>query len=103
MFAALAGLTQGMGAEVIFMLTGWKRYDWLTLALAGIASAVTGFVYLWPIYYVGYAADLLLITGSQATSAAVYSHLLAAASSGALPRSGVTASYDRIVALKGRL
>jgi beta-N-acetylhexosaminidase len=48
-------------------------------------------------------ADLLLITGSQATSAVVYSRLLAAASSGALPRSGLTASYDRIVALKGRL
>jgi energy-coupling factor transport system permease protein len=60
--AVLAGLTQGMGAEVVFMLTGWKRYDWLTLSLAGIASAVTGFVYLWPIYYVGYATDLLLIT-----------------------------------------
>lgn len=60
--AVLAGLTQGMGAEVIFMLTGWKRYDWLTLSLAGIASAVTGFVYLWPIYYAAYAPDLLLIT-----------------------------------------
>ncbi|MFL5732655.1 MAG: ECF transporter S component [Chloroflexia bacterium] len=60
--AALAGLTQGMGAEVVFMLTGWKRYDWLTLSLAGVASAVTGFVYLWPIYYVGYSTQLLLIT-----------------------------------------
>jgi beta-N-acetylhexosaminidase len=48
-------------------------------------------------------ADLLLITGSQATSAVVYSRLLAAANSGALPRSGLTASYDRIVALKARL
>ena len=60
--AVLAGLTQGMGAEVVYMLTGWRRYDWLTLSLAGIASAVTGFVYLWPIYYINYATDLLLIT-----------------------------------------
>lgn len=60
--AVLAGLTQGMGAEVVFMLTGWRRYDWLTLSLAGIASAVTGFVYVWPIYYAGYATDLLLIS-----------------------------------------
>jgi beta-N-acetylhexosaminidase len=48
-------------------------------------------------------ADLLLITGSQATSAAVYSRLLAAAKSGVLPMSNLTASYNRIVALKGRL
>lgn len=47
--------------------------------------------------------DLLLITGSQAASAGVYSRLLAAAGSGALPMSNLTASYNRIVALKGRL
>jgi beta-N-acetylhexosaminidase len=47
--------------------------------------------------------DLLLITGSQATSAGVYSHLLAAAASGALPMGNLTASYNRIVALKGHL
>jgi energy-coupling factor transport system substrate-specific component len=60
--AVLAGLTQGMGAEVVFMLTGWRRYDWPTLSLAGIASAVTGFVYVWPIYYAAYDTPLLLLT-----------------------------------------
>lgn len=60
--AVLAGLTQGMGAEVIFMLTGWKRYDWLTLSVAGVASALTGFVYLWPIYYIEYGTAALIIT-----------------------------------------
>lgn len=59
---AVGGLVQGMGAEVIFMLTAWRRYDWLTLSLAGVASAVTGFVYYIPIYYAGYSVDLLLIT-----------------------------------------
>ena len=48
-------------------------------------------------------ADLLLITGSQATSRGVYSHLLAAATSGALPGSRLTAPYNRILALKGKL
>jgi beta-N-acetylhexosaminidase len=48
-------------------------------------------------------ADLLLITGSQATSRGVYSRLLAAATSGALPGSRLTASYNRILALKGKL
>ena len=48
-------------------------------------------------------ADLLLITGSQATSAGVYSRLLAAATSGALPGSRLAASYNRIIALKSHL
>jgi beta-N-acetylhexosaminidase len=48
-------------------------------------------------------ADLLLITGSQARSRGVYSHLLAAAMSGTLPGSRLTASYNRIVALKSHI
>jgi energy-coupling factor transport system substrate-specific component len=60
--SAVSGLVQGMGAEVIFMLTGWKRYNWLTLALAGVASAVTGFVYQWPIYYPAMDPVLIVIT-----------------------------------------
>ncbi len=48
-------------------------------------------------------ADLLLVTGSQATSKGVYDRLLAAARAGTLPRSRLTASYNRILTLKGRL
>ncbi len=61
---AVAGLVEGMGAEVIFMLFGWKRFNWLTLTLAGIASALTGFIYLWPIYYPGYDIALVLTTAA---------------------------------------
>jgi energy-coupling factor transport system substrate-specific component len=60
--AVIAGIVQGMGAEVVFMLTGWRTYNILTLIAAGIAAATTGFVYLWPIYYVGYTTTALLIT-----------------------------------------
>lgn len=60
--AAVGGLVQGMGAEVIFMLTGWRRYDWVTLSIAGVASAVTGFVYYLPIYYAGYDLPYLAAT-----------------------------------------
>ena len=63
--AAVGGLVQGMGAEVIFMLTGWRRYNWPTLALAGAASAVTGFIYYVPIYYSGLDLTLLAITGGS--------------------------------------
>lgn len=48
-------------------------------------------------------ADLLLVTGSQATSKGVYDGLLAAARAGTLPRSRLTASYTRILGLKNRL
>jgi beta-N-acetylhexosaminidase len=48
-------------------------------------------------------ADLLLVTGSEAESRAVFSRLRSAAASGALPMSQLTASYNRIVALKGHL
>ncbi len=48
-------------------------------------------------------ADLLLVTGSQATSKGVFTRLLAAAKAGTLPRSRLTASYTRILTLKGRL
>ncbi len=58
----VAGMVEGMGAEVIFMLTGWKRYDWPTLILAGVAGAITGFVFLQPLYYATYPTDLLIIT-----------------------------------------
>lgn len=60
--AVIAGIVQGMGAEVVFMLTGWRSFNLLTLIAAGIAAATTGFVYLWPIYYVGYTTTALLIT-----------------------------------------
>jgi energy-coupling factor transport system substrate-specific component len=60
--SAIAGLTQGMGAEVIFALTGWKRYDWLTLTLAGVGATITGFVYVWPIWFSQLSSDLLAIT-----------------------------------------
>jgi beta-N-acetylhexosaminidase len=48
-------------------------------------------------------ADLLLVTGSQATSKGVYTRLLAAARAGTIPRSHLTASYARILGLKARL
>ena len=44
--------------------------------------------------------DLLLLTGSEASTDAVFEHLVAAAVDGRLPRPALEASYDRILALK---
>lgn len=44
--------------------------------------------------------DMILIAGPEASSAAVYDALLAAARAGTIPRATLAASYARIVALK---
>ena len=44
--------------------------------------------------------DMILVTGSEASTRAVYSALLAAAQDGSIARSTLLASYNRIVALK---
>jgi len=50
----LSGIVQGLGAEVAFAATGYKRYDWWVLCLAGIGSAVFSFAY--GFFVSGYAA-----------------------------------------------
>ena len=47
--------------------------------------------------------DMLLLTGSEASSRSVYQSLLEAAQAGQIPHDRLTASYDRIVALKAGL
>jgi beta-N-acetylhexosaminidase len=47
--------------------------------------------------------DLLLLTGSEASSRAVHRALVAAASDGRIRRSRLVTSYDRILALKRSL
>jgi beta-N-acetylhexosaminidase len=44
--------------------------------------------------------DMILIGSSEASSSAVYDALLAAARAGTIPRTTLTASYDRILVLK---
>lgn len=41
----LTGLVQGLGAEAAFATTGYKRYNWWVLCLAGVGSAVFSFAY----------------------------------------------------------
>jgi len=41
----LSGIVQGLGAEAVFAATGYKRYNWWVLCLAGVGSAVFSFAY----------------------------------------------------------
>ena len=47
--------------------------------------------------------DLILLTGSEASTAAVFTALHDAAKSGLIPRATLTGSYQRILALKSGL
>jgi beta-N-acetylhexosaminidase len=47
--------------------------------------------------------DMILVTGSEASTRAVYSALLAAAQDGSISRSTLLGSYNRIIALKSHL
>ncbi len=51
----------------------------------------------------GAGTDMLLITGTEATSAAVYRRLVGDLKDGSLERATLVASYQRILALKQRL
>lgn len=44
--------------------------------------------------------DMILVSGPESTSSGAYDALLAAARAGTIPRATLTASYDRILALK---
>jgi beta-N-acetylhexosaminidase len=47
--------------------------------------------------------DMILMTGSENTTARVYATLVAGARDGSIPLTTLRDSYDRIIALKGRL
>jgi energy-coupling factor transport system substrate-specific component len=51
----LYGIVQGLCAELIFMAVRYKRYDILTVSIAGLSSC-TGSLFM--DYYKGYIGDL---------------------------------------------
>ncbi len=69
----LSGLIQGLGAEAAFAATGYKRFNWWVLVLAGIGSAVFSFAY--GFFVSGYAAlspsYLALMLGLRVMSGAI--------------------------------
>lgn len=43
----LTGLVQGVGSELPFLLTKWRRYSLPILALSSVSAAIFSFVYNW--------------------------------------------------------
>jgi energy-coupling factor transport system substrate-specific component len=60
--AVLSGLLQGIGAEAVFAVFRYRRFDGPVVALAGAASALLAFVHDALLYYQGVAPDLLGLT-----------------------------------------
>jgi beta-N-acetylhexosaminidase len=75
----------------------------ITDSLSGTAKARGIFVSELVLRAAIAGTDMILVTGSEATTQATYEALLAAAASGAIPRARLVASYNRILALKADL
>lgn len=51
----ITGLLEGLGAEIVFALTGYRRFSWQVMALAGAFDAFLFFV-VWQSWRSGYVA-----------------------------------------------
>jgi energy-coupling factor transport system substrate-specific component len=51
----IAGLIEGLGAEIVFLATGYRRFTWLVMAFAGAFDALVFFI-LWYSWRGGYVA-----------------------------------------------
>jgi len=49
--ALLSGFVQGAAAELVFAMTGYRRWSLPVLALAAVASAAAAWVHDWTLYY----------------------------------------------------
>ena len=49
--ALVSGVLQGLGAEVVFLATGYRRYGFAVLAIAALGSATAAWIHDWVLYY----------------------------------------------------
>jgi beta-N-acetylhexosaminidase len=78
------------GVTITDSLSGTAHARGLTVKLLAVRAAMAG-------------TDMILMTGSEKSSRALYATLLAAAKDGSIPVATLRASYDRILALKAPL
>ncbi len=91
----LTGVIQGAGAELAFALFRYKKWDLLSMTLAGIFSAV--FIFCYELFYLDYIhlAPVMLITQLlvRFVSAFVFAGLIAKLAGDGLAKTGVVKSY----------
>ncbi|MGO1258179.1 MAG: ECF transporter S component [Brachybacterium sp.] len=97
----LAAALQGIGSELPFALTRYRRFGWGVFAASGAFGA--GLVFFWTAYRMGwYGQDLLTLRlGMQVLSGIVLGGLLARVIVRALERTGVLANFAIGAAAQG--
>ena len=92
----LSGFVQGAAAELVFALTGYRRWSLGVLAIAASASALGAWAHDWAIYYADVATEVqllrLLIMAASAIGFAAFGSL---ALERALRRAGVLEGFGR--------
>ena len=91
----LTGFIQGAGAELVFACFRYKKWNFLSMSLAGIVSAA--FIFCYELYYLSYylLAPTMLISqlAVRFLSAIVFSGIIIKLSGDGLARTGVVKSY----------
>lgn len=89
----LAALLQGVGSELPFALTGYRRFGWAVFALSGLLGA--GLVFFWSAFRGGwYGQDVLwLRLVMQLASGILLGGLAARPLVGAIARTGVVDDF----------
>ena len=91
----LTGVIQGAGAELAFALFRYKKWDLVSMSLAGMMSAVFIFVYeLFYLNYIALAPTLLIAQlAVRFISAIVFSGVICKLAGDGLAKTGVVKSY----------
>jgi beta-N-acetylhexosaminidase len=97
-----AGWSKTIGTD---LLRGQLNFQGVTItdSLSGIASAMGVSTKSLAVKAGAAGTDMILVTGSEANSKAVYNALITAAEAGTISRQALEQSYVRILALKATL
>lgn len=91
----LTGIIQGLGAEVVFACFRYKKWDLVSMSLAGMLSAA--FIFCYELYYLSYylLAPGMLIAQLvvRFLSAIVFAGIICKLAGDALAKTGVVKSY----------
>lgn len=90
----LSGFIQGAAAELVFAVTGYRRWSFAVLAVAAVASGVGAWAHDWWLYYADAAIELqvfrLVVIGASAIGFAAFGSLALVRS---LRRAGVVEGF----------
>ena len=91
----LTGAIQGAGAELVFALFRYKKWDLASMSLAGMLSAV--FIFIYELFYLNYielAPTMLMAQlAVRFVSAIVFSGVICKLAGDGLAKTGVVKSY----------